>query len=240
VADFKTVLESLAKGDMDIEVFSKQLSALLEKSPKYAKKMLSQLDAAYAQKQINDQIYAKLKGQINEHRRAHATETETGEGGDADSTEFAQEDNFAAGQAGSAEQATQVTTGNAANEDASAFDVTGADASGLSEVDVDISAVGGADTSTPTSATGPTGTEWSDPSVSTQQAGDELGPGSIIKQRFKLLEVLGIGGMGKVYKGLDLLKEEARDRQPYYGKFSGQSQPARNPSQEPLAFYSSP
>ena len=69
MADFKTVLEALAKGDMDIEVFSKQLIALLEKSPQYSKNMLSQLDDAYTQKQINDQIYAKLKGQINQYRR---------------------------------------------------------------------------------------------------------------------------------------------------------------------------
>ena len=39
--------------------------------------------------------------------------------------------------------------------------------------------------------------------------------GSIIKQRFKLEKVLGVGGMGKVYKALDLLKEEARDKKPH-------------------------
>ncbi len=36
----------------------------------------------------------------------------------------------------------------------------------------------------------------------------------MIKQRFKLLDVLGGGGMGKVFKGIDLLKEEARDKNP--------------------------
>ena len=55
-------------------------------------------------------------------------------------------------------------------------------------------------------------TGWED------QSGDLAGDydeGSIIKQRFKLEKVLGVGGMGKVYRALDLLKYEARDKKPY-------------------------
>ncbi len=42
-----------------------------------------------------------------------------------------------------------------------------------------------------------------------------LGPGTILKGRFKLENRLGEGGMGVVYQAVDLLKMEARDRNPY-------------------------
>jgi uncharacterized protein YqgQ len=90
VADFKTALEALAKGDLDIEVLASQLTSLLDKTPQYANSMLSQLDEMYDQKSINDQDYAKLKSQINQYRRAHAAETETDSSvTSADSTVFA-------------------------------------------------------------------------------------------------------------------------------------------------------
>ena len=43
----------------------------------------------------------------------------------------------------------------------------------------------------------------------------ELGPGSVIKDRFVIESQIGRGGMGIVYRARDLRKEETRDRDPY-------------------------
>jgi serine/threonine protein kinase len=210
LADFKTALEALAKGEVKLESLSKQLDVMLTKSPKFANQILAQLDEVFAQKKIDDKHYAELKRQINEFRRRNASETEGSGPATSDSTVFSQDSvientNAAAPDStvvmSEEEKSAQTGSANTTSDSSDFFDIS----------------MPGSTTDTPsiTSATGPAGTEWNDPNVPVGDLSGGYGEGSIIKQRFKLEKVLGIGGMGKVYKALDLLKAEAKDKKPH-------------------------
>ena len=214
MADFKTALEALSVGKINLDGLSRQMDKLLNQNPKLAVRMLEQLDEGYALELLGDQDYAALKRQINQYRRQHATETESGASAGGESTVFAQDDpqsdlpaSGAGGRTPVAAANGEIATEVLAEEEKAK--------SHPSSVGFDVSMTQSDTSPSVGSATGPTGTAWEEPEQATSQQARELGVGDVIKERFKLLEVLGIGGMGKVFKGIDLLKQEARDKNPY-------------------------
>ena len=178
MADFKTALETLSKGELSIENFSTQLTKLLDQSPQHATRMLSQLDELHGQKKISDQVYTRLKSQINQYRRTHVHATESAEGG-RETTVFDKE-NIPRQQR--AEVKTQVASevetqrapgktvvmeGGVGATDTAAFNITGGEEMRPVEIELhDIS--GGSSVPSITGGTGPTGTGWSDPAASAQ------------------------------------------------------------------------
>ena len=216
MADFKTALQALSQDKISLETLSSQLDKQLRQNPAFALRLLEQLDQAYAGELIGDQDYANLKRQINQYRRQNAaqTEDEAAASGTGETTVFAREDNDSSGAA--AATAGKVTA--ASQEVGEATEVLPEEeksGTGPAVVDLDISMTGSDTSPSVGSATGPTATAWEEPRQAQSDQSKELGVGDVIKERFKLLDVLGIGGMGKVFKGIDLLKEEARDKNPY-------------------------
>lgn len=56
---------------------------------------------------------------------------------------------------------------------------------------------------------------WGQPEMWQADDGRRLEIGSVIKDRFELIELLGEGGMGRVFKAVDRRKIEAQDRHPF-------------------------
>ncbi|MAS83023.1 MAG: hypothetical protein CMF44_00030, partial [Legionellales bacterium] len=73
MANFKAALKALGTGKLKHESLSKQLDSVLNASPKFASKMLSDLDEAYNQKKLNDNQYSVLKDQIIKFKQAQTS-----------------------------------------------------------------------------------------------------------------------------------------------------------------------
>lgn len=184
MADFKTALEAMARGDLSREVIADNIEKLISRKPAAALVVMTRLREAYGADVIDAQTYAFLKKVVAEQTAStsrHGDPTRLG-----DQTTFATDD------------ATQHSDYTDNSLPGSGRKTLGGNTD--SSIDFD-----------------PTGDSPS-PTYSPQSSGvteAKIQPGAVLKERFKLDEVLGVGGMGTVYRGRDLIKVEARDKNPY-------------------------
>ncbi|RME34874.1 MAG: hypothetical protein D6786_03585, partial [Gammaproteobacteria bacterium] len=192
MADFKAALRALSRGEIDYDKVLRNLTRVLRKRPGTAERLLEQLQEAYREGLVEARTYVRLKDEID-----LLSGRDTGLAS-ADATEFAP----APDETGPAEEERERIAEDARKMAASA------EAAGEPSIDLELSS--------PTGTSWPTGPSTAAPTEGTGAPGPRtIGPGTILKERFRLDEVLGVGGMGTVYKAVDLLKVEARDKNPY-------------------------
>ena len=214
MADFKTALVALARGEVAYETFIDNIAKLLASRPQAAFQVINQLREAYGEDVIDAAMYARLKRSVTDITTRHADDearTDLGErtrfeppdGADA-KTVFAGDDALA-GYDFDHDGATRIA-GDVDHDAPTALHTVHTTPPAAAGLDFDITgdSLSGTDSS------------W-DASTPTAPPGAEIkiAPGTVLKERFQLDEVLGVGGMGTVYKGRDLIKVEARDKNPY-------------------------
>lgn len=205
MADFKTTLEKLSRREIEFDAVARNIDKLLSKKPQAAVAVMDQLKQAVTEDVIDAETYARLKSRV----AAHLEHVPSAGGGDrtqfaGDGTEILRDVSGAAADAGDpATEVFDITTGNSTQAPLSGidFDLTGEASSPAS----------GSSWPSTGGQTGQTGTGWSQPSSA---APTRIAPGAVLRGRFQLDEVLGVGGMGSVYLGRDLIKVRAKDKQP--------------------------
>ena len=224
MADFKTTLERLSRHEVEFDSVAKNIDKLLKRKPHAAVTLMDQLKQAVAEDVIDTETYARLKSRVAAHLEAPVGAE------DEESTVFAGADDTDSGDifditgTGSsddhidatvvadpdADEATQILDGTAA-----ATPMTGSGQT--TGIDFDLTSDAGPSTgsSWPDGGvqTGQTGTDWAQPGDASATT-TKLGPGGVLRGRFQLDEILGVGGMGSVYLGSDLIKVRAKDKQP--------------------------
>ncbi len=217
MADFKTTLERLARGEVDFNAVAGNIDKLLAKRPQAVVAIMDQLKQAVVDGIIDAETYAMLKSRITVRVEAtpvtgHEDATRMGSLNDDAARLMAGHDlteliDKLRHTPGDATEILDITSGETRSHRQAS--ITGG-------IDFDLSGETGSETSaswpTSDSQTGGTGSDWSAPSAAGGLT--KIEPGAVLRGRFKLDSVLGVGGMGSVFLGSDLIKVRAKDKQP--------------------------
>ncbi|MEM7541503.1 MAG: protein kinase [Pseudomonadota bacterium] len=214
MADFKTALSALKRGEIGVESIAKNLDKLLSKKPHMAVEVIDQLKRAVAQDLLAQEHYEQLRTTVMDHMTATAPTA------DEDvKTIFADDgaEDVKTVLAGDDEEAPTIVTETSAPESEERTIISDETAGGTTPtggttgVDFDL-------TSEPASfpdsgtQTGQTATGFAGPGDGS--GATKIAEGETLRDRFYLEKVLGVGGMGSVWLGKDLIKVQAQDKKP--------------------------
>ncbi len=210
---FKASLREFTRKEINLAELSIELGYYLEGEPTQRSKLLAQLDEFYESESLPTEVYAQLKWQIS-HADA-ATKIIPSENDAtvavAETTRKVEKTRVVS----SVESITSPDAGVRPSED-----TTGAEQGptrvipkGVSpKTKTDTKPVVANDSEETASISHTEKPQVGDVDTSQQSA---LAPGSLLKDRFVLEDVIGTGGMSVVFRARDLRKEEAQDRNPY-------------------------
>lgn len=188
MADLKTALQAYSKGQLKLEVIIQNLDKVLAKNPRLLTQIIAQLGEAYAGGTLDAQTFARLKTQAQKSAgmkmsAAEARADATVLAGTAEKTQVLEKTRAEAPAAGGAYEKTVVTSTTGTPE--SGFDVTGGSDFETSGPSGPSGPSGG---SWPTSTSGSTtGTGVKTPIKQTLADGQVIGPGTVLKERFRLM-----------------------------------------------------
>ncbi len=185
MADFKTALAALSRGDLSYEKVTANIDRLLAQRPAIASEILRQLREAFAANLTDETNYARLKKHVIDTAPNTSSITDSHTPATTSDAEAIPSSEMHA-DTWLLEAFTNPTDSNSID-----LDLSGEDQIAALEPDSEDA-----------------------PTYNATQV-FEIAPGTILKQRFQLDEVIGTGGMGTVYKSRDLIKVEAHDKNPY-------------------------